>query len=503
MPLTPVLRAIDSIQTDHGQAVRFLQRATFGPGPGDVAELQDLGTAAWFDEQYSLSTGEGHYERMQDPAERLQTAVWAGILGGQGQLRRRVAYALSQIFVVSDRQVYHMEVAAFADLLMARALGDFRALLEAVTLSPAMSNYLSMNRNSRANPATGTAPDENFAREVMQLFTIGLWQLDTDGKQLLENGQPIPTYAQEDVNGLARVFTGWTSGGGDDRFRSPLEPWEPTERWHEPGEKQFLGVAIPVDTPVRESLRIALDTLANHPNVGPFIGRQLIQRLVTSNPSAAYVRRVAEVFNDDGTGSRGNLFAVVKVILTDPEALDPAPPETFGKLREPVLRFTTVARALGVSSAVQRWPIGRLDSGATGLGQQPYYSSSVFNFYRPGYVPPGTSLGELALKAPELQISNETTAIGWINFLARFLYAPPGGVTFQIADLLSVADSPSQLVSAVESLLCPGRLSAALATKVTSAVQNVVSWNVDVQQRRRTTAAALLIAASTDFLYER
>ena len=507
--MTSTILTADSIEqfcaTPSG-ARRFLQRATFGPQPGDVEHLMAIGPSQWFDAQIAIDRGARQLQMVADPGHRLEQVTWEKMIGGADQLRRRVAYALSQIFVVSnDGGVGPNDAAAYADLLEDHAFGDFREFLEAVTLSPAMSRFLSLQRSRRANPDTGASPDENYAREVMQLFTIGLWELGPDGTRRLRDGMPVPTYGLDDVIGLARALTGWVLPGapGLQVHSAPLVPFEPSERRHESGEKSFLGVTIPANTPIRESLRLALDRLAAHPNVGPFIGRQLIQRLVTSNPSPEYVARVAATFDDDGTGRRGNLEAVVRSVLTDPDTFSANDGAPIAKLREPVLRFTVIARALGLTSAITPWPIGRLEDPATALGQQPYYAPSVFNFYRPDYAPASTEIAEQDLAAPEMQIASEASVLGWINWLARFVNKLRDGMSFDIADLLALASDPVALVGEVGSRLCPEGLSPSTASSLVESIAAVQHRAADVRDHERVMGAVVLIAASTDFLIER
>ncbi len=506
MGSTATATSIEQFCATPAGARRFLQRATFGPRRGDVEHLMEVGPTRWFDEQVAMGRGRSHLDILLSGSDqRLQFVVWEHAFTGEDLLRRRVAYALSQIFVVSDRAVGSPEVAAYADLLEDHAFGDFRQMLEAITLSPAMSRYLSLQRSARANPTTGSSPDENFAREVMQLFTIGLWELNRDGSRSLRNGQPIPTYDLDDVLGVARALTGWNVAqvDGPARHNAPMVPNEPTSRWHESGEKRFLGITIGANTGVRDSLRLTLDRLASHPNVGPFIGRQLIQRLVTSNPSPGYVERVATVFENDGTGRRGNLGAVVRSVLTDRDSIAVDDPETFGKLREPALRFTVACRALGLRSSTSPFRVGRLDSSATALGQQPYWSPSVFNFYSPDHTPPSSALAERGLVAPEMQIANAASTIGWVNWFARFIKNPGFDLSLDLGDLAALAHDPAALVDEVGKMLCPDGLSDATYARILWAVAQVTNRTDQVQRRDRVLGAVVLVAASTDFLIER
>ncbi|MFK8024116.1 MAG: DUF1800 family protein [Ilumatobacter sp.] len=523
-------------------AVRFLQRASFGGTPQEVERLQTIGIDAWIDEQLGLQPSQTHHQRRLADT-RFNSSIWQSYLSDNDQLRKRVAYALSQIMVVSRNEVNERRVAVYADLLEEHCFGSYRNLLEAVTRSAAMGEFLTYNRNRRADDRRGTVPDENYAREVLQLFSIGLWELNADGTRRTDgSGAPIPTYDTDDILGLARVFTGFEAPSIDDdnaRYRLPMASDSSfSERYHETGEKRFLGTIIPASETrtLDESLTTALDTLANHGNVGPFISHQLIQRLVTSNPRAQYVQRVAAVFADDGTGQRGNLAAVVRAVLTDDDAWQATPPDTFGKLREPVLRFTTVARALGVSTSHLPWPLDDLGDAATELGQHPFTPPSVFNFYRPGFVPPQSPLGDAGLTAPEMQIANETTAIGWVNYVARFLLRPPGRtidrgtageyriqVGFELDSLITTVTAKAlseaaagELVDELAARLCPGGVSAALRSVIVRRVTGIEDERYEADRtedyhvrrrdyvhRDRVIGATMMLLASTDFLWER
>lgn len=522
--------------------MRFLQRATFGGTPDEVDHLMSIGIDAWLDDQFARTPTETHHERRVADVS-LHSSIWQSYLSDPDQLRKRVAYALSQIMVVSDAELNSREVAVYADILERHCFGTYRDLLEAVTRSAAMGIYLTYNRNRRANERRGTVPDENYAREVMQLFSIGLWELEQDGTRKTDaDGQPIPTYDTADILGLARVFTGFSTEQINDdmnRYALPMRSTgEFAEAQHETGAKHFLGTTIPASETrtLDESLAIALDTLADHPNVGPFICHQLIQRLVTSNPSPAYVGRCAAVFDDNGAGQRGDLAAVVRAVLTDDDAWPASPAPSFGKLREPTLRFTVLARALRIGTTHLPWILANLGDQATELSQQPFDAPSVFNFYRPGYVPPQSAIGDAGLASPEMQLANETTAIGWVNFLARLLRRPPGRtynrdtdaeyrieITFDVDDLLSMVDSKSvttseagDLVDELAARLCPAGLSTAVREIVVRRVVEIYDDSYDSERtedyhvRRRADVhldrvmgAAMMIAASTDFLWER
>ena len=513
-------------------AVRFLQRTTFGARPQDVDQLIGLGVDTWWAQQISMRPERTHLDEVVGGA-RLSSAIWRAFLTGSDQLRRRYAYALSQIFVVSSKDLFETEVAAYADILEANCFGSFRELLEEITRSPAMGRYLTYNHNVRADPNGTRVPDENYAREIMQLFTIGLWKLNRNGTRAVDaSGQPIPAYTQDDVLGLARVFTGFATDEPNGDPYAMRRPMNSTGSFaqdnHERGEKRFLGTTIPASSTrtLDQSLAIALDTLVDHPNTPPFLSHQLIQRLVTSNPSSAYVERVARVFENDGAGVRGNLAAVLEAIVFDVEAWQSSPPPSFGKLREPVLRFTSIARALKVSTIIPNgnFHIDKLDQ-STQLGQHPYEAPSVFNFYRPGYVPPQSALGDASLLSPEMQITNETTTIAWINTVTDLLRSSPDkwGLTYDIPDLVAMvstkAPTDAEAANLVDELvrrLCPNGLSSAARA---IAIRNVraitdpkfdsTSNNYAIEQLTnaikldRVVAAVMMITASTDYLHER
>ena len=388
-----------------GDASRLLAQATPGASRTDIARAEATGARKWIEAQFETEPLQGHYDWMlangygiednRYSTAGLDNSVWRKLIASPDTLRQRMVLALSEILVVSvngiDAEWRQFAVANYLDILERNAFGNYRRLLEEVTLSTAMGYYLTYRGNAKANNR-GSQPDENYARELMQLFTIGLLRLRPDGT--VEPGN-VETYGPEDVSGLARVFTGWnldTTG-----LASPYPP-EVQRRpmvqvgtRYESGAKTFLGVTIAAGTDARTALAIALDTLFHHPNLPPFVGRQLIQRLVTSNPSPAYVARVAAAFADNGSGVRGDLKAVLRAILLDPEARDAsnAANPAYGKVREPVLRFLNWARAYRANSPSGLWAIGDLSDAASRLGQSPMRSPSVFNFFRPGYVPPG------------------------------------------------------------------------------------------------------------------
>jgi uncharacterized protein (DUF1800 family) len=385
--------------------------------------------------------------------------------------------------------------AGYYDLLGNDAFGNFRTLLNDVTLNPMMGQFLSMLGNDKGNATTD--PDENYAREVMQLFTIGLYQLNNDGTQQLSSaGQPIPTYSNTDVMGLAAVFTGfsWNVPGNTtdtawsgcciyegQGFGEDILPMQSYPSHHSTVEKDFLGVTIPASgnpDPVGD-LGTALDTLFNHPNLPPFFCKQLIQHLVTSNPSPAYVSRVAAVFQNDGTGVRGNMQAVISAILLDPEARDSATDfanPQYGKVREPLLRYTEWARAFTAQSRTGSYDIGSTEDPIWGLAQMTLRSPTVFNWFAPGYVPPGTSIEAAGLVAPEMEMTNVSTVVGYLNYLQNAIGSSATGgsdIFSSYGTEIGLASTPDQLVDRLNLLLMAGEMDSTLQSQIVSAVSAI------------------------------
>ncbi len=499
------------------QASRFLSQAAFAATPDLVARVQAVGPAAWIDEQIAAPRATGHVawmlengygdERFRNNFQGIDNTLWRQLIAGPDVLRQRVAMALSEIFVVSIPGLpvpwRGLVAAHYMDLLETHAFGRYRDLLEAVTLSPAMGLYLNMRGNRLGDRTTGRVPDENYAREVLQLFSIGLLELREDGRPRTNwRGQPIETYTQDTVAGLARVFTGWNFDRYDrNRHDWTMRPMSFTATRHEPGEKRFLGHTVPAGTPGPQALKQALDVIAAHPNVGPFMGRQLIQRLVTSNPSPAYVTRVARTFADNGQGVRGDLAAVVRAVLLDPEAWrDPNPHEQkAGRLREPVERFVQWARTFNATSQNGQWAVGATINPAVRLGQSPLRAPSVFNFFRPGYIPPNSELAERSLQAPEFQMTHESSVIGWINFAQQFVASGVADVRPDYSRELAVATNPEALVDHLDLYLCASTLSADSRALITQALRTMPA-STAAQQRQRVHAAVHLVLCSPDYL---
>lgn len=530
------------------QAARFLSQASFGPTSDEIAEVVDIGPEAWLLRELDAPAtlhldfvldgfpDDGRfYDDNGNPLPGLQAlpgiSHWRAIIEGQDQLRQRMAYALSQILVVSAESNLGrapQALAHYMDILTRNAFGNFRDLLEEVTYSPAMAVYLTYLRNEKADPATGRVPDENYAREILQLFTVGLVQLEPDGTPVRRaDGSEVELYDNGDITELAKVFTGlsWAGAG----FNTPLprlpaaafySPLVMFDAFHSPEAKAFLGTTIPAGTGGEASIDMALDAIAGHPNVGPFIGRQLIQRFVTSAPSPAYVERVAAAFDSGryvlpggdsvGGGLRGDLGATVAAVLFDTEARDAASAgdPAFGKLREPVLRFTHWARAFQVNSADARGAPAVLQSiNPEALGQQPFRSPSVFNFYRPGYIAAGTQTGAAGLTAPELQITNASSVVGYPNFILQFAFdltprpeagVPPSFVPDYSAQL-ALADDPAALLDNLDLLLTHGTLQPDTRARITEVLDRLGA-ETQADRLLRVRVASVMVMSSPEYI---
>jgi uncharacterized protein (DUF1800 family) len=506
------------------QAYAFLDEATFGPTPADLQRVTTAGFDAWLADQVA-ATPTLHLPVVQQlftqfpPAtgqpqsqnDRLD-AWFRAALTGPDPLRQKVAYALSQILVASDVGALRTQPQALAfwyDALVRNALGNFRDLLKDVTLSPAMGIYLSMLGNQKPDATRNIRPDENYAREVMQLFTIGLVQLNLDGTTKTDaSGIGLPTYDQSVIEGFANVFTGWTYAGNTQAtFTNPrrnyVAPMQAVAFYHSTGTKKLLnGVTVPAGQTAEQDLDAALDNLFNHPNVGPFLAKQLIQRLVASNPSPAYVQRVATVFNDNGRGVRGDLAAVVRAILLDAEARA-APTDTSGRLTEPFLRLVKLWRIYGAKAQSGRYLIAAPEQA---FGQAPGRSPSVFNFYRPDYQPPG-ELQTGGLTSPEMQITTETTAVTTTNALYNLVFfrnstlATPGAndVLIDITEELALTDTPAALVDKVAQKLLGGQISTTLRQAAIDQVGRVAATS----KGNRVAEALYLVVSSPEFAVQR
>jgi uncharacterized protein (DUF1800 family) len=510
------------------QASRLLSQAQFSASDAEIAAVQSQGYAAWLDEQLAAPAGITGWDWLMSKgyntvafvngAAQCDYMVWHQLIASSDAVRKRVALALSEIFVVSvnglpiGSRIFAM--AQYWDVLAAGAFGNYRALLEEITLNPAMGVYLNTRGNKKGDPLTGSAADENYAREVLQLFSIGLYELNLDGSNKLNAAnKPIETYDQAAITSLAKVFTGYNfDATGATPTTNPLQVRNRmvvTASLHDTGVVTFLGSSIAAGTPAAAALKQALDIIFNHPNVGPFIGKQLIQRLVTSNPSPAYVARVAAAFNNNGAGVRGDFKAVIKAVLLDAEARNDGniTQPGWGKQREPIVRFVQWARTFNATSTSDNWIVPDTTDAAARLGQSPLRSGSVFNFFRPGYVPPNTVLATQGRTAPEFQLTNESTVAGYLNFMLGcirngFNNANGGLATPAYTAEVALATDPAALVDRLNLLLCAGQLSTAAQTTIRTAVATI-SATTATGPLTRVQAAVLLTMASPEYLVQK
>lgn len=557
-----VVQNAPPVVTTDADIWRLLNQATFGASQAEAARVKALGITGWINDQITKPASgypDSKYNRIQlgaspectntmpdgktaypadSPQARcvrdhltlamVQRDFFTNAVSGSDQLRQRVAWALSQILVVSANKPdlgYAHAMARYQNLMFEEAFGNYEALLRKVTYNPAMGNYLDMVNNDRApqQPTTSTrVPNENYAREVMQLFSINLEELDDDGTPLLDaQGKPVPTYGQSDIGEFAKVFTGYTYGAADNApatgkrsgsaryYAVPMVSYPTTNTTgHEPGEKHLLnGTILSAGQTAQVDIDAAIRNIFLHPNTPVYIGKQLIQKLVTGNPSPAYVKRVVQVFKNNGSGVRGDLAAVVKAILLDPEARGAAKTASdFGSLREPVQVVTGLIRALnGITDGA------RLEGATNGLGQRPYYSPSVFNYFMPDAKIPGTTV-----LGPEFGIHTTVTAIGRANLVYDFVYGSGSynpdstipeatGTKLFLAPFEALADQPAAMVSLVNQYLAGGQFPAALEPTIVTAVNAIAlsATPTAAQRLERARMAVYLMASSYDYQVQR
>jgi len=529
----------DRIPATRAEAARFVLQAQFSVSEEDMTTLTSSGLLAWLDTRFNEPLGQtgvawlnshGHdaiteekrYRRRQ-PGDYM---IWNQLITGPDQMRKRVALALSELFVVSLSGINFLHpsyvIAAYWDVLTANAFGNFRQLLEALTLNAGMGFFLS-TRGSAGENSSGRQPDENYAREVMQLFTIGLYQLNLDGTHKLDaDNKPLDSFSQDDVINLARVFTGYDwdyqSNGGTTTpvawepnpvpsTHFAINPMEFNRYRHSTKEADFLGMKITGTTPGQDALHIALDRLFYHDNTAPFFARQMIQRLVTSNPSPAYVERVATVFGNNGSGVRGDLKAVWIAILTDEEARAmPARADTLaGKLREPIVRFVQWARTAEVASDNGEFVIDDLSQVDTQLGQSPLRSPTVFNFFRPGYVPPNTEIADADKQAPEFQLLNESSTAGYINFMQSATRKGIQDVKPTYSALLPIADDIPGLLYWLNLKLTANQLSDETLADITRVLKSygITKSSLTDAKLDMLATACFLILISPEYLVQK
>lgn len=463
------------------EAARFLEQASWGPTPGSIAQVQAMGINGWLASQFALNTSDlpdqpirnakGNFNQNLAP---VQAAFFQNTIAGGDQLRQRVAFALSQIWVVSATTGLPIAYAypPYWRIFRDNAFGNYRDLIKAVTLSPAMGAYLNMVNNFKANPAKGTAANENYGRELMQLFTLGLTQLNLDGTPVLDsNSNPMPTYDQSVVVDMAKALTGWTyptAPGAKARAENPpyyFGQMIPVESEHDTTAKTiFNGIVIPAGQTAEQDLNSVLDALMSQPTMAPFISQQLIQHLVTSNPSTDYVERIAQVFEDDGTGVRGNLQAVITAILTDPEARagDSGPASitaNFGHLREPILFMSNLLRGLNATAGAANG----ITAATTNMSQELFYPPSVFSYFSPQY------RTEHGLLGPEFQIYTTQTAVNRADTVNQLLYATMPGVRINLQPYLPYAGDTNTLLDYIARIFLHSGMSSQLQSSAAAA----------------------------------
>jgi len=525
-------------------ASRFLTQATFGPTDREIDTVLAKGYTAWIDGQLTAPSSshllyvDNRLAQMRLTnagaslsANQFYESFWLYAANSPAQLRERMKFALSQIFVISlaDAAVDVRGATSYYDMLGTQAFGNYRTLLEQVALHPMMGRYLTHLGNQKEDPATGRTPDENFAREIMQLMSLGVHELNPDGTvRLGGNGQPIPAYTTSDISNLSKVFTGFswyaatptntTFRGGGLSADAYVRPMVAYPIYHSTSQKVFLGRTIPAgSTDAMAELRIALDVIAGHPNVPPFMCRQLIQRLVTSNPTPGYVGRCSAVWINNGSGVRGDLGAVVKAILLDGEArnADLAGSTSYGKVREPVIRMTNWMRAFGATSVSGNYLLNST-SATTSLGQSALAAPSVFNFYRPGYVPPNTQAGARNLTVPEFQIVSEVTVAGYANTMQAAIGTGIGtgsDVRSTYAREVGIAHDANALADRMNRMLLNGRMSSTLRARVVESVNGVTipalnatgsnQATIDTARLNRARLAVYMTMVSPEYLVQR
>jgi uncharacterized protein (DUF1800 family) len=508
-----------AVELTEMQASRFLAQASMGATRAEIASVKKQGLSTWIDAQMAMPQSMSRFDWLVSkgfdaPDNRFgnsgvfDSASWKKIISAPDTLRQRVTLALSEILVVAIDGLNAVGWKAFVaashlDLLESNAFGNYRDLLGKVSTSAAMGEYLTFRGNLKYNPITGAMPDENYAREIMQLFSIGLVQLNLDGSLQLPDGKAVETYSLSDITGLARIFTGWDFNPQDEYKTSPnfaRRPMVQIAGRHETGPSTFLNTTIPAGLDGQTSLNMTLDVLFAHQNIAPFISKQFIQKLVTSNPSPAYIKRIAAVFKNDGTGVKGNLAAVIRAILLDSEARDDgqvmsATNTTFGKQREPILRFAAWARAYGASTTTDTWSINDTSDPGKKLAQSPLRSPSVFNFFSPGYVPPNSAIANASLVAPEFGLTNETTVAGYINYMQNTVSNGQNDVKPDYTSLQAIADDAQSLINEINLVLAAGQITNPTLALIKNAIGSMPSGTATYRNNRIYAALTLVLAA--------
>jgi uncharacterized protein (DUF1800 family) len=509
-------------QPTANDAVRFLEHATFGPNAALIAHLQSVGFEAFLDEQLSLpassypnlplqpttvpSTCTGTCVRDNYSMYPLQITFFKNALGGQDQLRQRVAFALQQILVASGLTVTQPSwMTPYLQIFDRDAFGNFRQLLQDITLNPAMGAYLNMAGNTK------NAPNENYGREIVQLFSIGVNELRPDGSVVTDaQGNAVPSYTQAIVTAFSRVFTGWNfAAAPSPGVPNYTDPMVLNPANHDGGAKTLLnGVTLPATSPVtaasaNKDLNDALDNIFQHHNVGPFIGRNLIEHLVTSNPSPAYIARVTAAFDNNGAGVRGDLKAVIRAILLDPEALNTSPDASFGHLLEPIVFKARLLRAFNTTGATTDFVLtDTYLPTELGMSQDLFRSPSVFNYYPPLFNIPG-----VGMNGPEFAVQSTSTALARVNFVAETTYKTmsvsnpnrPTGTWLELSSITPLTNSPNGLVNALDTLMLHG----AMSKELRATVNNALAGMSGATSLAKAQKAVYLIGSSPDYFVER
>ena len=500
-----------SVTVSATEAARILDQTSFGPTAAGIQNVETIGINAYLNQQFAQPTTQLAAIPLSPlPAVCLtannarvcaESEWWQAAVTGNDQLRQRVAFALSEMFVVSTQSVSGAAIPQFHNALANDAFGNFYTIMTDVALSPAMGGYLNMLNS--AKPATGQIANENFARENMQLFTLGLYQLNQDGTQQLDgSGNPIPSYTQAQVQAFAKAYTGWTyasaTGGTPAKFPNSTAnyayPMAAVETSHDTTAKTLLnGTVLSAGGTAEADLAGALTNIFNDSNVGPFVCTQLIQHLVTSTPSPAYVSRVAAVFANDGNGVRGNMQAVITAIITDEEARAGDTNSSYdgGNLREPVLFITAMMRGLGFNNTDVNGSYFTLSNYSSPLNEEPYFANSVFNFFPPNYVIPGTTIN-----APEFDIENTATAVLRLSLADSIVNNKISGFSVDLSNtsaLGTMAATPATLVSYLNTLLMHSQMPANMSTTIINTITPLTS------NAQRVRIAVFLIVTSSQY----
>lgn len=516
------------------EAVRLAKQASFGPSPNLLAQISSQGYQGWVDAQLNMQgstyadlatrnvarnfcnglTGQDSTNCTRENFTSIPVAMrfYANAINGEDQLRLRTAFALGQLIVASENEVKSTAgIAAFNQILMANAFGNYRDILRQVTFNPVMGDYLDM-ADSRA-----TSPNENYPRELLQLFSLGVNRLNPDGTpQLDATGAEVPAYTPEDIRGVARALTGWTyarlnsAAITDNNQIDYVNPMIPVPARYDTGAKTFLGRTVPAGASQQASVNAVVDAVFEHPNTGPYVSKHLIQQLVTSNPSPAYVRRVAAVFDDNGQGVRGDLKAVVRAILLDDAARNLAGDSgRQGKVKEPILLMTSIIRLIGAAS--DGYAFTTRD---TGLGQQPFRSPSVFNYYPPDYplpLAPGMVSPQSKLMSTAQVMARHNLAYDWTisgdpnrgEYAPQTVIAGSTGTQVDWSYWQAAGANTDELIDKVNLLALDGTMTAAQRAALKDAVNAVNNSDANVRARRRAQTALYIVTSSPQFQVDR